>query len=73
MSEPVDLVVFDLGGVLVRIVRSWGKAHARAGVGEVSGGTSPRLARGADRPGRGHRRAATGGAPPARRGALNEG
>ncbi len=32
MSEPIDLVVFDLGGVLVRIVRSWGEAHARAGL-----------------------------------------
>jgi FMN phosphatase YigB (HAD superfamily) len=29
---PVDLVVFDLGGVLVRIVRSWTEAHARAGL-----------------------------------------
>ena len=31
MSEPIDLVVFDLGGVLVQIVRSWGEAHTRAG------------------------------------------
>ena len=31
MSEPIDLVVFDLGGVLVQIVHSWGEAHARAG------------------------------------------
>lgn len=32
MNEPIDLVVFDLGGVLVQIVRSWGEAHARAGL-----------------------------------------
>lgn len=32
VSEPIDLVVFDLGGVLVQIVRSWGEAHARAGL-----------------------------------------
>ncbi|MBM4411216.1 MAG: HAD-IA family hydrolase [Chloroflexi bacterium] len=32
MSEPIDLVVFDLGGVLVQIVRAWGEAHARAGL-----------------------------------------
>jgi FMN phosphatase YigB (HAD superfamily) len=33
MSAPaIDLVVFDLGGVLVRIVRSWAEAHARAGL-----------------------------------------
>ena len=31
VSEPIDLVVFDLGGVLVQIVRSWAEAHARAG------------------------------------------
>jgi len=29
----VDLVVFDLGGVLVRIVRSWEEAHEAAGLG----------------------------------------
>jgi putative hydrolase of the HAD superfamily len=28
----IDLVVFDLGGVLVRIVRSWAEAHAAAGL-----------------------------------------
>ena len=32
MTEgAVGLVVFDLGGVLVRIVRSWAEAHERAG------------------------------------------
>ncbi|MQA00821.1 MAG: HAD-IA family hydrolase [Dehalococcoidia bacterium] len=30
--SPVDLVVFDLGGVLVRIVRSWREAHEGAGL-----------------------------------------
>lgn len=30
-DRPVDLVVFDLGGVLVQIVRSWDEAHRRAG------------------------------------------
>ena len=28
----IDLVVFDLGGVLVQIVRSWAEAHERAGL-----------------------------------------
>lgn len=28
----IDLVVFDLGGVLVQIVHSWAEAHARAGL-----------------------------------------
>ncbi len=32
MSESIDLVVFDLGGVLVQIVHSWGEAHTRAGL-----------------------------------------
>lgn len=32
MDEHVDLVVFDLGGVLVRIVHSWAEAHERAGL-----------------------------------------
>lgn len=32
MSEPIRIVVFDLGGVLVQIVHSWGEAHARAGL-----------------------------------------
>jgi len=32
VSEPVNLIVFDLGGVLVQIARSWGEAHARAGL-----------------------------------------
>jgi HAD superfamily hydrolase (TIGR01509 family) len=32
MSD-VQLVVFDLGGVLVRIVRSWEEAHEAAGLG----------------------------------------
>ena len=31
-SQPVACVVFDLGGVLVQIVRSWGEAHTRAGL-----------------------------------------
>ena len=31
-KAPVRIVVFDLGGVLVRIVRSWGEAHAAAGL-----------------------------------------
>jgi len=31
-EAPVRIVVFDLGGVLVRIVRSWGEAHAAAGL-----------------------------------------
>lgn len=30
MTGPIDLVVFDLGGVLVQIVHSWAEAHARA-------------------------------------------
>lgn len=30
-SEPVACVVFDLGGVLVQIARSWAEAHTRAG------------------------------------------
>lgn len=32
MTAPINLVVFDLGGVLVQIVRSWGEAHTRAGL-----------------------------------------
>ncbi len=32
MPTPVSLVVFDLGGVLVRIARSWAEACAAAGV-----------------------------------------
>lgn len=32
MARPFDLVVFDLGGVLVRTVASWGEAHRRAGL-----------------------------------------
>lgn len=32
MSERINLVVFDLGGVLVQIAHSWGDAHARAGL-----------------------------------------
>ncbi len=32
MPYRFDLVVFDLGGVLVQIVRSWAEAHARAGL-----------------------------------------
>jgi FMN phosphatase YigB (HAD superfamily) len=32
MNASVELVVFDLGGVLVRIVRSWEEAHAEAGL-----------------------------------------
>lgn len=32
--SPVQLVVFDLGGVLVRICRGWGEAFARAGIAE---------------------------------------
>jgi len=31
-EAPVRIVVFDLGGVLVRIVRSWGEAHVAAGL-----------------------------------------
>jgi HAD superfamily hydrolase (TIGR01509 family) len=31
-DRPIDLVVFDLGGVLVQIVRSWAEAHERAGL-----------------------------------------
>lgn len=30
--RPLDIVVFDLGGVLVRITRSWVEAHQRAGL-----------------------------------------
>ncbi|MBM3138982.1 MAG: HAD-IA family hydrolase [Chloroflexi bacterium] len=30
--HPPELVVFDLGGVLVRIARSWAEAHERAGL-----------------------------------------
>ena len=30
--KPYDLVVFDLGGVLIRIVRSWAEGHERAGL-----------------------------------------
>ena len=32
MSERVTLVVFDLGGVVVRICRSWEEACRAAGV-----------------------------------------
>ena len=32
MAERINLVVFDLGGVLVRIARSWAEAHALAGL-----------------------------------------
>ena len=32
MTPAVDVVVYDLGGVLVQIVRTWGEAHARAGL-----------------------------------------
>ncbi|MDA1062149.1 MAG: HAD-IA family hydrolase [Chloroflexi bacterium] len=32
MARPFDLVVFDLGGVLIRIARSWAEAHERAGL-----------------------------------------
>ncbi len=32
MPSPVSLVVFDIGGVLVRIARSWSEACAAAGV-----------------------------------------
>lgn len=32
MTEPVACVVFDLGGVLVQIVRSWIEACTRAGI-----------------------------------------
>ncbi len=32
MKGPIGIVVFDLGGVLVQIVHSWGDAHARAGL-----------------------------------------
>jgi HAD superfamily hydrolase (TIGR01509 family) len=32
MTPPVSLVVFDIGGVLVRIARSWSEACAAAGV-----------------------------------------
>ncbi len=30
-DRPFDIVVFDLGGVLVRIVHSWAEGHERAG------------------------------------------
>lgn len=36
MSDSIRLVCFDLGGVIVRIARTWGEACARAGV-EVRG------------------------------------
>ncbi len=32
MAPPIELVVFDLGGVLVRITGSWAEAHERAGL-----------------------------------------
>ena len=32
MPRPFDLVVFDLGGVLIRIARSWEEMHERAGL-----------------------------------------
>ena len=32
LPKPYDLVVFDLSGVLVRVVDSWADGHARAGV-----------------------------------------
>jgi beta-phosphoglucomutase-like phosphatase (HAD superfamily) len=32
VSGPFDLVVFDLGGVLVQIARTWDEAHERAGL-----------------------------------------
>ena len=31
LARPYDLVVFDLSGVLVRVVDSWADGHARAG------------------------------------------
>ena len=37
MSQgPIQLVVFDLGGVLVRIARSWSEAFQRAGIPEMA-------------------------------------
>ena len=33
LPKPYDLVVFDLSGVLVRVVDSWADGHARAGAG----------------------------------------
>ena len=32
MTRPFDLVVFDLGGVLIRHARSWEEMHERAGL-----------------------------------------
>ncbi len=32
LPKPYDLVVFDLSGVLVRVVDSWADGHARSGV-----------------------------------------
>lgn len=32
MPKPFDVVVFDLGGVLIRIAESWAEMHERAGL-----------------------------------------
>jgi len=31
-TAPINLIVFDLGGVLVRIARDWAEAHELAGL-----------------------------------------
>jgi len=43
MSLPIQLVVFDLGGVIVRICRSWPEACERAGVPVREGWDDPTL------------------------------
>jgi len=35
-QDPIQLVVFDLGGVLVRIARSWAEAFQRAGIPQMA-------------------------------------
>lgn len=43
MTGPVTLVVFDLGGVVVRICRSWQEACRAAGVEHRAGIDTPRV------------------------------
>ena len=55
MASDVSLVVFDLGGVLVRIARSWSEACAAAGVPTRGAGDDDAAWRRAARAGRGLR------------------